>query len=597
MAKNLITIIFILLLSSCSKSGERNWLMKSMGIGYQPQNHKDVFNEKCIHCHSYLGQSDEELISQNLIVPNNPERSLIFRYLKGSNVGGKENMPPKADLTDKEVELVKKWILEQSSFQVTDTAVAEYSIDKELSEGEIYKRCYSRLTDLVLNQQDERLKEVNEGIISGADACMLLVGNATKVKDGEVIVQSEVGGRILLNFQKLHSYWFKEWNFFTAMSTWGTFEILDPTRTGLHFSYALFNPAYSLEDIFSGTNSFEVSRDSSVKSELLIYRFKNEPRYKVKDYSFIYGLSQKDGSYKNWNPTRVPAGKVIGIKKLGKNEDILPIVVDSKDNQKEINPAAEIKFNKSIHTGHGGGVIGDEAYLSLNLGQDLGKKMDGGKLLPRRWSNALVSEFLCRDLPVLKTEDVVQYVQSESSLPFRKSESCMRCHVTMDNMAGLVRNVQQTYSADAGGDGWIHSTHLRRFEIDKNLDFLKTAPDKDEHFYKRPYQALFKYRDIHDKLVERKISSLDELGEAILSLDDFYYCTSKKYLKYFTGVDIPMNLISKRKKSAKEKVQLQVLKKISSDFKKTKSLRSLVRSIYETPYFKSLNYENGIKLK
>lgn len=381
------------------------------------------------------------------------------------------------------------------------------------------------------------------------------------------------------------------------MSTWGTFELLDPTKTGLHFSYALFNPNYSLEDIFSGKNSFELTRESKVKNQFLIYKFKNEPRYKIKDYEFIFGLSQEDESYKKWNPSRVPSGEVTGIKLIDQSEDLLSIVVDSKDNQKEINPAKEIKFNQSIHTGHGGGIIGDEAYVSLNLGQDLGKKMDGGKLLPRRWSNALISEFLCRDLPILKNEDVAQYVQKNSSLPFRKNESCMKCHVTMDNMAGLVRNVQQTYSADAGGDGWIHSTHLRRFNIDDKLDYLKTAPDKDEYFYKRPYRALFKYRDIHDKLISKDLNSLDDLGKTLLEIDDFYYCTSKKYIKYFTGVDIPLSLINKRKMSEEEKLRVQVLKEVSSSFKRTKSLRSLIRSVYETPYFRSLNYEKGILLK
>ncbi|MCP4912749.1 MAG: hypothetical protein GY909_06490 [Oligoflexia bacterium] len=571
--------------------------MKKMGIGYSPQNHRDVLNEKCLHCHSYLGQSDEELISQNLIVPNKPEKSLVYRYLKGSNVGGKENMPPKASLSNKEVLLIKNWIKSISPQTEIASKPSQFQISKTLSEGEIYKRCYSKLTDLPLSAQDDRLKEIEEGDLSGADACMLLIGNATKINDSDIIVQNELGSRILLNFQKLHSFWFKEWNFFTAMSTWGTFELLDPTRTGIHFSYSLFNPQYSLADIFSGQRSFELTRQSKQKSEFLIYKFKNEPRYKINDYKYIYGLSQKDGSYKSWNPSRVQTGKITGIKMIAKNEDILPIVVDSKDNQKEINPATEIKFKKSIHTGHGGGIIGDEAYISLNLGQDLGKKMDGGKLLPRRWSNALVSEFLCRDLPVLKTEDVIQYVQPNSTLPFRKNESCMKCHVTMDNMAGLVRNVQQTYSADAGGDGWIHSTHLRRFEIDDKLEFLKTAPDKDEYFYKRPYRALFKYRDVNDKLIVKNLSSLDELGKTILEIDDFYYCTSKKYLKYFTGVDIPLTLISKRKKNAKERLQVEVLKKLGLGFKKSKSLRSLIRSIYETPYFKSLNYEEGIVLK
>lgn len=210
MAKIVVLLSLFTLLSSCSEKSERGWVAKKLGLGYKPQTHRDVFNEKCVHCHSYLSQSDEELISQNLIVPSNPNKSLIFRYLKGSGVGGKENMPPKSSLSKTEVQLVKTWIENLSIDDQKETPLSGYSIRDKLSEGEIYKRCYTKLTDRILDSKDQRLKEVQEKLISGTDACMLLIGNATKVEDNKIVVQSEIGGKILLNFQKLHSYWFKE---------------------------------------------------------------------------------------------------------------------------------------------------------------------------------------------------------------------------------------------------------------------------------------------------------------------------------------------------------------------------------------------------
>tara|TARA_R110002072_G_scaffold534_2_gene3526 strand:+ start:63988 stop:65787 length:1800 start_codon:yes stop_codon:yes gene_type:complete len=599
-----LAIYLILLVCGCSGSHQeghhtkRNWFERKLGLSYNPQTASDVFQDKCIHCHSYLNQSMPELISQGYVKPGDPEKSLIYRYLKGADVNGPESMPPKENISQAELTIIKSWIKNAAVEKEESKLITDVIAIDKLSEEEVLKRCYLKMTNRPIPSDHPRLISVQESVMSGASACLSLINSAMSLQSkNKIMANGKEGREVLKTFQMLHSGWFQEWNFFTAMSTWGTFEVLDPTRMGFYFTNSLFNDGYHLKDALRGTKSFEGIRVSKKKSEYLVYKFKNEPRYKRKDYKFIYGLSEKGKDYKEWFPTRVQTGELVGIKVIDSKEDILPVVVDSKDNQKEINPANEISFNQSIHTGHGGGVLGDEAYVSLNLGQDLGKKMNGGRILPRRWSNALVKEMLCRDLPVLKREDVVQYLQPKSSLPFRQKESCMQCHVTMDNMAGLLKNVEQTYSADAGGDGWIHSTHLYRHGRDLNLKQLEEAPDNDPLFYKRPLTSQFFYRDIHNKLIVKSLKNLDELGETLLELDDFYYCQSSKYLRYFTGLKIPISLISSSNLTKDEQVRKKLLIDVAEAFKSKQSQKDLLLAIFQSPQFRARNYLVKSQLK
>ncbi len=73
----------------------------------------DLLTAKCSDCHyDFPRMSEQELVTAGYFVPLAPERSLLFRKMRGANVGGPENMPPAASqsLTAAEIEMVRTWI-------------------------------------------------------------------------------------------------------------------------------------------------------------------------------------------------------------------------------------------------------------------------------------------------------------------------------------------------------------------------------------------------------------------------------------------------------------------------------------------------------
>tara|TARA_B100000925_G_scaffold45266_1_gene29524 strand:- start:12322 stop:15237 length:2916 start_codon:yes stop_codon:yes gene_type:complete len=106
----------------------------------------------------------------------------------------------------------------------------------------------------------------------------------------------------------------------------------------------------------------------------------------------------------------------------------------------------------------GGGAMGSHAFVLQNMDITFPKVMannlkgsaknrhrvvsDGSVKIQRRWAKRVLSDFLCREVPVINYDDLeTVYEDTSSSIPFRKSASCMTCHATMDQMAMTARNV------------------------------------------------------------------------------------------------------------------------------------------------------------
>ena len=57
---------------------------------------------------------------------------------------------------------------------------------------------------------------------------------------------------------------------------------------------------------------------------------------------------------------------------------------------------------------------------------------------------AIAKDFLCRDLPLLRTADAQPYVVSNAPIAFRQVASCTRCHASIDQMSATIREVGLT---------------------------------------------------------------------------------------------------------------------------------------------------------
>lgn len=86
-----------------------------------------------------------------------------------------------------------------------------------------------------------------------------------------------------------------------------------------------------------------------------------------------------------------------------------------------------------------GGILGASSYLLLNVNETLEFGANGGRKMPRKWSKAILHDFLCRQLPAIRVEDAIPCVVADSSVCFRRQAKCTQCHATIDRLASTLR--------------------------------------------------------------------------------------------------------------------------------------------------------------
>lgn len=107
----LILSSLLLSLSSCqvyNSSTNDQYQYSSDGTPFGDA--KVVFAMKCTPCHNYYLKSAADFKSDGLYSAGDIYSSEIFSRLKGSNVGGQEDMPANGQLSDEEIETIKTWI-------------------------------------------------------------------------------------------------------------------------------------------------------------------------------------------------------------------------------------------------------------------------------------------------------------------------------------------------------------------------------------------------------------------------------------------------------------------------------------------------------
>jgi hypothetical protein len=70
-----------------------------------------VMSNRCAQCHAeFVSRTESQWVSLNLVVAGNATGSSLYGRLRGSGVGGVENMPPSGTLTTQELDAVRNWI-------------------------------------------------------------------------------------------------------------------------------------------------------------------------------------------------------------------------------------------------------------------------------------------------------------------------------------------------------------------------------------------------------------------------------------------------------------------------------------------------------
>lgn len=97
-----------------------------------PQKAYDVLQKNCFTCHGALKVGGLDLRTRDsiatggargaAIVPSDPERSLLYRFASHE---AEPTMPPGQKLSDDDIDLLRRWILEGASFEGVEEAGGE----------------------------------------------------------------------------------------------------------------------------------------------------------------------------------------------------------------------------------------------------------------------------------------------------------------------------------------------------------------------------------------------------------------------------------------------------------------------------------------
>lgn len=553
-----------------------------------------VIRTNCIDCHlDYKSYSDDDFIFNELIIPGRPEASFLYSILKGASIGTNESMPPESKLSPEDLLAIKNWIKNIQKRPETKDLLAEFDMDskRKLSEVQILRRCYGQIIRKLIPKDHDLVKKVLSHQLSGAEACIKLLSKA-KLSDGSS-VESEEGRDILNTFQSLHLSWFSELNFNNGAEEYGNFELYDPGSLAAYYTYSLFNKDQPFSKVFTSRNAIIPIRKSLNKRIFLI--FPNQligENLKVEDYQFGSGeeLKHKEEHFPPWNISSVQNGDIYGFKTIDLDKYRIPIVVDSRKSLKGFRKQNVYQVNSDVFSSRGGGILGNPIYLLLNMKLSVGEKSDGGKHIPRNWGVSLFKDFLCRELPVTSITMAKKYQKKKSTHSFRKEASCVQCHISMDGVSGLIRNLEINYSVDSGEGPFYQTSHIRG---NSTTDFI-TSPfgEGDKEFFKTKPTGRFIYKATSGTSYDKYITSLDELGETLIENNDLYKCVVKRYLEFFTGQEVP--LFNSPPKTKQDIYLNYLMKKLARDFMNHQDLNVVIQEIFKSPLYQDRYYLQGM---
>jgi len=253
------------------------------------------------------------------------------------------------------------------------------------------------------------------------------------------------------------------------------------------------------------------------------------------------------------------------------------------------------KVVENIHASAGGGILGAVTYTIKNL-QYKDMAMDGGKVVPRKWSANVLRDFLCiSSLPNLRPEQVAGQVNTSSTYEFRRAASCVACHAQVDPLAFTARNLTGILM----GPGTKHVMSMRTI-ISKpvtqpsEVGLVEGGPDY--HFGSRPPKGELFFNNWRNLPVRVPVQGLAQLGQAISEQDDFYLCAAKRYYRFFTGVDVNIRAVEANMRPLEREHFRNVVKAGLEVLKSTQSTERMIEFIFSTPAFKYSDFRSEVKI-
>lgn len=448
-------------------------------------------------------------------------------------------------------------------------------------------KCYGLFVRERILSSDPLWKEVAGGKKSGTDACMEIFDKAKLDSKGEISRGSDgkydyEGMKVLNTFLRFHNSQLEAPDFSveTGETQMFTSDVIDSNEGAYHFLYSIFGSGSKFSDVVTRDYTFRAVRYSE-KGQRARSIVGNNPAP-----TFLQGLFKTGVKTPVFAPQLVETGLLVGM------------VPDDIKNEMDEKPFSDLygplKFDsRNVNQHMGAGAIGTQSYLIGNFGKF--NFSDGGTGLYRRWGKNVLSDLLCRDLPALRSKDVLPEVHTNSNIAFRTGISCMTCHSAMDPMAGTVRNLRQVFSFNVN----MFVIGLRVQFVSHRTPDMESAPmptiSADSNFYRRPAEGRLFYRSYDGSLVKEEIEGLEELGQAISQTNDLYVCAAKRYYRFLTGINVSLADIGDINTpvfTSGEKFQRNKVINYGLELKQHQSIRTLIKRIIESESF--INPDRGV---
>lgn len=481
----------------------------------------------------------------------------------------------------------QKWT---TQFLITANQNKEIVVDKDqyLSGTNLYRRCYQLLLRYPLAIDSEVIKQIEAGTIDAEDACVQMVTLSVLNEDGELknpSLSSFENQRLMATFNLLHQSWFEAYSFSFSGENFGTGEYSDFEQMGYAFSNILFRNK-KVTSILKGTELYQPVRDKVNKNEFLLTRNAHLGNFVPWNYISLY---YNDDSPMQGQIPQAPRGLLRGV-----SIDTTPFYLKKFFIQYE-------KFSENTTTAlkrhFGGGLLGNSTYLLLNLGDKVGMIQDGNVRIPRRWTKAVFKDILCRNLPVLSESDAKKYVSPKADYTFSRAETCVQCHATTDQFSGGIRDIQGGVNTYAGLDYDKGTKELEKngkigFSFLRSVHESKLLKKEDYSYAFAEPTGRLRMRDFNGTELDEPYVNLEDLGEKISGLDDFYLCQTRRYFKFLTGIDIETDplILHNTILKQQDKIMLTQLYSWAMDLKKNQQLKSVLEQMIRSPYFRHKDF-------
>ncbi|MGH1468344.1 MAG: hypothetical protein ACRBBP_05625 [Bdellovibrionales bacterium] len=444
---------------------------------------------------------------------------------------------------------------------------------EQLSEVELFYRCYAHLTSSRVYRSHPLLKSVKAGEISAENACLQTLAKAKLKTNGRLQnINDEEAKAVLKSFTKLHMTFFSRQSLVGASGVRSRImnDIYDEQSSAHFYTRALLKNndidsvlkgKKDLEGIRSNRAPANVGYSSNMEKSLFTYR-DGSTKVPFDDISFV------------------ETGDLVGLKAAR---------VLSLPNMNRYTEGS-----KDLLASIGGGVLGARSYLLRSLPAVNVAASDGADKMNRSWANTVLSDFLCKSLPAVRLTDGQPYKKRNATSAFRKSDGCIQCHATMDQLAaggrGFLMNNITTGNVSATNPQFKYP-YQRKVTKGNAPHWPETT---DASYALRPPKGALYYRSYNGDLVHKPFSNLEGLANNILETNDYYSCVAKKYYEHFTGVDVsladiqdPFSLVQLNEQDLFHRNKVIEL---GQELKKTKNTYGLVEAILKSKVYQSEGY-------